>query len=84
MQYEKPRSYRMDSWKREGRLLSRRAAAIEKELYTSLLCTKTGLLEAAQLEQELNTSTERSKEVAVNEMIFKLSEVKVGDERGVK
>ncbi len=75
----------MDSWKREGRLLNRRAAAIQKELCASLLlCKKTGLLEAVQLEQELNTSVERSREVAVNKMILKLSEVKVCDERGVK
>ncbi len=80
MQYRKLHNKRMDSWKREGRLLSERATAIEKELHTRLLFTKTGLLEAVQLEKEINVMTERRREV-INDMALKLREVKVRNER---
>ncbi len=75
MQYETLHNCRrMESWKRERNLLSKRAAAIEKEIQ------KTNLHVGVQLEQEINISTERRGE-AVNEMTLKLSDVKVGDER---
>ncbi len=81
MQYETLHNCRrMESWKREGRLLSKIAAAIEKEIQARLSFAKTNLHVDVQLEQEINTSTERRRE-AVNEMTLKLSDVKVGDER---
>ncbi len=81
VQYETlPNCRRMESWKREGKLLSTRAAAIEKDIQVRLTRTKTSLHVAVQLEQEINASNKRRRET-INEMALKLSGVKVGDER---